>query len=353
VQTPLHIIQLFDRETSRMTSTIQDTVRHLVLAVCVAWLPCRADAQGATDELARPNGRLPVFVDTRMLRESFGDGVAETASGRLGSIVTASDGIAVDFNALLVVVPSLVVLDEERLLQTNPVMTALRVQLTLTATMANKRAANGTRVLTLRGVGASRDAALRNAVASINPSDEDLVGYFARLQEGIVAAFDRDCDELLRQARTSVMQGDEYRGFVMLDGVPVMARTCHARTGAVMDTLVKIIQDRRCDATMQSTQLELSAGRIQAAALRLSSGPTSPACMARTRPIAQDIQARSQQLSGDEKAATESALASLREKAADRAKSIGSGAVAERAERQKLAREAARGGPTPTPDSVW
>lgn len=328
-------MRIISRLSTRLRPHLTMSLLALAGAVATAQTPGRDQLSG--------DGRMPVFVDVAALSEAHGDRIGAIARGRVAAVIAAAEGTAIDFNALLVVAPSLTLLSEERLERTLPPMTSVRVQLTLSATLANKRAPNGTVVRTLGGVGRDRESAFVNALEGLDPNDGQLIAYFARLQGSIVSAFARDCDGVLSQARTRVLQGDEVGGFVVLDGIPMGAQSCHARAEGVMGDLVRILQERRCTEVLTVTRAELRAGRVMAAVTTLTSAKRlTPACLTAAQPVAREIDAEGKRLAGDEKSSVVDSMAKWRNDSGERLADEARTPTATQSGRVALARARAR-----------
>ncbi|MCU0623020.1 MAG: hypothetical protein MUF53_04045 [Gemmatimonadaceae bacterium] len=263
-------------------------------------------AQGA-DEAPEP--RIPMTVDVAAVRAAHGDRAADVLQGRLLALITEAGGIGLGTDAIVTLAPTVTVL-ESRLVETGVTkLQVVKLDVAVATLAGGRRSARGARTVRVAGSGSSREDAIVNALDQLSGDDKGWADYLGATQAEVVQAYERDCAAVLRQARTAAARGDTATAFTVLVGVPVSARTCHARTTVATDSIVAIAQRRRCDEVMGMARRGIALGDVIAAATAISGIPASAPCAREATGLVQEMDRR---VRAERQAATEMVTAVAR-----------------------------------------
>ncbi|MGH7616553.1 MAG: hypothetical protein ACREPM_04935, partial [Gemmatimonadaceae bacterium] len=227
---------------------------------------------------AGANGsELSVAVVVPPAAPGIDEAVRVQVESRLSQLLTGTGFAAVPGGSTLVMYPSLVVL-EERTLEGLQRRTLVKLDLTLFM----KNAADGVLFAStsqaIAGTGPNRNAAIVNAVSSIQGGDPALQQFATSARSKINDYYARNCDGVIGDARTQATTGDIGRAMATVLSVPREIASCHDRANAAAVQIYTDFQDRLCRKQLARAKADEAARRFIDAidALQGAVDPTSP-----------------------------------------------------------------------------
>lgn len=169
-------------------------------------------------------------------------------------------------------------------------MLVVKAELSLVAKQVSNGMVVASCAQTVTGSGATREAALTNAISNLPTSGPQYQTFFKSVQQKIVAYYQRNCASIIAEANnTSTQQQQHALALQLLLQVPREAGECYTKAQQQVKPVFLAFQKDRCARMVQAATAESAAMRYQSALSILAVvDPNSP-CRAEALALIQTI----------------------------------------------------------------
>lgn len=132
--------------------------------------------------------------------------------------------------------------------------------------------------VTLTGSGDTREAAITNAINTLQPDDDKLVNLVKTGKERIVGYYKTNCDAIRADAKRRAGTGNVEEAIALLMNVPREANTCRDASAADAVALYKSHRDKECQALVRAARADVANSAFEPATTKLEKVDPGSTC---------------------------------------------------------------------------
>ncbi|MCH8145997.1 MAG: hypothetical protein IIA55_14890 [Gemmatimonadetes bacterium] len=246
-------------------------MRHYMIAAVLASLvPTVAHAQNARLRPVIDMGKsIPISVRVPPAMPGIDQAVRTQLEARLSRVLTGTGLAAVPGGANFVMYPSLVVL-EERIVEGSRGMMVVKLDLSLFVKSVSDGVLFASISKVVGGAGRTRNAALLNAVSSLQGNDPDLRDFSQAARDRILDYYSQRCDQIILDAETAAQTGNVDQALASLLGVPDVVTDCHQAASDVAVAIFISYQQQQCESHIRGARASMAVDNFGEAIVQVS-----------------------------------------------------------------------------------
>lgn len=261
----------------------------IICAALAAFAPALAHARSMQlTPLVDMGTSIPISVRVPPTVAQVDPAVRTQLESRLSRLLTGTGLAAVPGGANFVMYPSLVVL-EERVVQSPRAMTVVKLDLSLFVKSVSDGVLFSSISKVIGGAGRSRNAALINAVSSLQGNDPDLRDFSQVARDRILDYYTQRCDAIIRDARTAAQTGDIDRAMASLLGVPDVVEDCHRDASQEAVDIFAAYQRQRCQSSIREARASLAVNDFAVTIRHVSNVDPGSSCAGEANQVIADL----------------------------------------------------------------
>ena len=243
---------------------------YMIAAVLASSVPTLAHAQNAQLRPVIDMGKsIPISVRVPPAMPGVDQAVRTQLEARLARVLTGTGLAAVPGGANFVMYPSLVVL-EERIVEGARAMTVVKLDLSLFVKSVSDGVLFASISKVVGGAGPTRNAALINAVSSLQGHDPDLRDFSRSARERILDYYSQRCDQIILDAETAAQTGNVDQALASLLGVPDVVTDCHQSASDAAVAIFLAYQRQQCESDLRGARASMAVDNFGKAVAQVS-----------------------------------------------------------------------------------
>jgi len=242
----------------------------MIAAVLASLVPTVAHAQNPRLRPVIDIGTsIPISVRVPPAMPGIDQAVRMQLEARLSRVLTGTGLASVPGGANFVMYPSLVVL-EERFVEGSRSMMVVKLDLSLFVKSVSDGVLFASISKVVGGAGRTRNAALVNAVSSLQGNDPDLRDFSRAARDRILDYYSQRCDQIILDAQTAAQTGHVDQALASLLGVPDVVTDCHPAASAAAVAIFSAYQRQQCESGIRKARAAMAVDNFEDAIAQVS-----------------------------------------------------------------------------------
>ena len=251
---------------------------YLIAAAVAASMPAVAISQNAPFQPATDIGTsIPIAIRVPPAMPGVDQAMTIQLEARLSRILTGTGLAAVPGGADFVMFPNVIVL-EERVVEGSRQMTVVKIDVSLYIKSVFDGVLFASTSKILGGAGRTRNAALINAVSSLQGNDPGILAFFQTARDRILDYYSQRCDQIILEAKTAAELGNVDQALGSLLGIPDVVSDCKETASKAAVAIYAVFERDQCENALLMVRSAVAAENFEEAIENMSSINPGGAC---------------------------------------------------------------------------